>query len=63
MATHSRILGWRIPWTEEPGELQSTEGLKELNMTEVTQHALSTNHCIQRYSKACLNLDSMMSTG
>ena len=23
MATHSRILAWRIPWTEEPGELQS----------------------------------------
>ena len=22
-ATHSRILGWRSPWTEEPGELQS----------------------------------------
>ena len=21
---HSRILAWRIPWTEEPGELQST---------------------------------------
>ena len=24
MATHSRILAWRIPWTEEPGGLQST---------------------------------------
>ena len=23
MANHSRILAWRIPWTEEPGELQS----------------------------------------
>ena len=23
MATHSRILAWRIPWTEEPGGLQS----------------------------------------
>ena len=23
MATHSSILAWRIPWTEEPGELQS----------------------------------------
>jgi len=30
-ATHSSILAWRIPWTEEPGELQSvgvTESLK-----------------------------------
>ena len=24
MATHSGILAWRIPWTEEPGGLQST---------------------------------------
>ena len=23
MATNSSILAWRIPWTEEPGELQS----------------------------------------
>ena len=23
MATHSSILGWRIPWPEEPGGLQS----------------------------------------
>ena len=25
MATHSSILSWRIPWTEDPGGLQSTE--------------------------------------
>ena len=25
MATHSNILAWKIPWTEEPGELQSME--------------------------------------
>ena len=23
MATHSSVLSWRIPWTEEPGRLQS----------------------------------------
>ena len=28
MATHSSILAWRIPWTEEPGGLQSTESQK-----------------------------------
>ena len=32
MATHSSILTWRIPWTEEPGRLQSTE-LQELDTT------------------------------
>ena len=25
MATHSSILAWRIPWTQEPGGLQSRE--------------------------------------
>ena len=25
MATHSSILAWKIPWTEEPGGLQSVE--------------------------------------
>ena len=29
MATHSSILAWRIPWTEEPGRLQST-GLQKV---------------------------------
>ena len=28
MATHSSILAWEIPWTEEPGELQSMGSLK-----------------------------------
>ena len=33
MATHSSILAWRIPWTEDPGRLQST-GVRESDMTE-----------------------------
>ena len=33
MATRSSILAWKIPWTEEPGRLQST-GCKELDTTE-----------------------------
>ena len=35
MATHSSILTWRIPWSEEPGGL-SPWGHKESNMTEAT---------------------------
>ena len=41
IATHSRILAWRIPWTEEPGRLQSM-GHKELDMIE----RLSIHTCI-----------------
>ena len=33
MATHSSILVWEIPWSEEPGELQSM-GLQESNTAE-----------------------------
>ena len=33
MATHSSILAWRIPWTEELGGLQST-GCEELDTTK-----------------------------
>ena len=32
MATHSSILAWRIPWTEEPGRLRSMES-QELDLT------------------------------
>ena len=35
MATHSSILAWRIPWTEEPGGVgYSPWGCKELDTTE-----------------------------
>ena len=37
MATHSSILIWRIPWTEEPGGLQSI-GRTELDTTEAAEH-------------------------
>ena len=33
MATHSRTLAWRIPWTEEPGGLQSI-GLQRVGLRD-----------------------------
>ena len=38
MATHSSILAWRIPWTEESGRYNPW-GHKELDITEATSHA------------------------
>ena len=32
MATHSSILAWRIPWTEEPGGLHRVHGVAKLDM-------------------------------
>ena len=33
MATHSSILDWEIPWTEEPGGLRSMGSQKQLDTT------------------------------
>ena len=33
-ATHSSILAWEIPWTEEPGGLQPVGSQKESDMTQ-----------------------------
>ena len=35
MATHFSVLAWRVPWTEEPGGVQSI-GWQRVNMTQVT---------------------------
>ena len=43
MATHSSILAWRIPWTEEPGRLQSM-GSKEPDMMEQLNNNISRLH-------------------
>ena len=43
MATHSCILAWRIPWTEEPGGLQFHR-VAETDRTEQRTHSLSQLH-------------------
>ena len=40
MATHSSILAWKIPWTEEPVGLYIPGGFKELDMIELLNTAL-----------------------
>ena len=44
MATHSSILAWRIPWTEEPGGLQSmgsqSDLSEQLNTSSLKQYPL-----------------------
>ena len=34
MATHSSILAWRIPWTEEPGRLQSVRSQSQTRLSD-----------------------------
>ena len=33
MTTHSSIIAWEIPWTEEPGGLYTVHGVAELDMS------------------------------
>ena len=49
MATHSSILAWEIPWTEDPGGLQSLESQRvEHNLaTEKKQVELNLGKCGQ----------------
>ena len=45
MATHSSILSWKIPWTEEPGRLQSIGSKK--SQTGLSNQAQHTGLCDQ----------------
>ena len=36
MALHSNTLAWKIPWTEEPGRLQSMESLSRTRLSDFT---------------------------
>ena len=42
MATHTGILAWEIPWSEEPGGLQSMGFAKESD----TAYGLNSNHVV-----------------
>ena len=43
METRSSILAWKIPWTEEPGGLQST-GSQRVGHNRVTEHTCTQAH-------------------
>ena len=57
MATHSSILAWRIPWTEEPGGLQSmgSQRIGHDLPTEKEQHAY-TLKVVSSVTQSCLIL-------
>ena len=47
MATHSSILAWEVPWTEEPGELQFMGSQR-------AGHDRATNSSLSRVSRLLL---------
>ena len=54
MATHSCSLSWRIPWTEEPGGLQSM-GLQRAGHDLATEHARGLNGIFSSYGPTALS--------
>ena len=53
MATHSSILAWRIPWTDEPGGLQSIE------LQRVRHNRSNLAHVLIEVYKVTLNVLSI----
>ena len=56
MATHSSILVWRIPWTEDPGRLQSMGSQRirhnwASNITTISQKVQTSSYNINKYQK------------
>ena len=53
METHSSILAWRIPWTEEHGRLQSTALHNQIQLKQLSiQHTLHVWFCIGELNQA-----------
>ena len=57
MATHSSILSWEIPWTEDTGRLQSMGVTKELDTTEWLNNnnkdEWRNSHCTSPREQCC----------
>ena len=54
MATHSSILAWRIPWTEEPGRLQSVESQRVRHDWATDIHILVCVFEVTSVSRVCV---------
>ena len=56
MATHSSILAWKIPWTKEPGRLQSMGSQSRTRLSDFTSslHLLITHTLSSRHPAKCL---------
>ena len=58
MATHSCILAWRIPWTEEPGGLQSM-GSQRIRYDWVTNTSLQNLYVFLRFTDLWFFVDNL----
>ena len=59
MVTHSNILAWRIPWTEEPGRLQGTVHGVTKSWTRLSRLMLSHFQRLERKGGRLIRLEDM----
>ena len=62
MAAHSSILAWRIPWTEEPGGLQSMWNEKSMQDEDRIQVNCRTQSCNSFFLVTSVNFSSTFIT-
>ena len=55
METHSSVLAWRIPWTEEPGGLQSMGSQREGQDRSALASMLTKSQCLMNCECDCEN--------
>ena len=60
MASHSSILAWKIPWTEEPGSLQSVRSQSQTKLSTHTHirsvaFSVTWKHLVQNSQSTLLN--------
>ena len=60
-ATHSSIPAWRIPWTEEPGELRSIRSHSQTQLKRLNTHAQNTYEPPRMFLLVCVLSHSIMS--
>ena len=59
MTTHASVLAWEIPWTEEPGELQSGTAKESDNLVNKQQYTHTHTHIFFIYSSVDRHLDCL----
>ena len=60
MATDSSILAWEIPWTEEPGALQSVDGVEKSQIRFSDKNNTDTIDTIYKIDNYCIAQETVL---
>ena len=63
MATHSSVLAWKIPWTEEPGELHSTGSKRVRQLKRLSTNARMVDNTLENLRNGQQPLEGSQALG